>query len=315
MRRWPIGLGLWFLVLATAEGACLVAVWRFFVRSRHGQLLDTVALAGNWIGQNRIEGIVDAALNTVSVVSLVGATATIGFIALIRRRAAVALGAIVLIAGATVTTQVLKRLIERPQLGVDVERAAAGNSLPSGHATVAAAVVVALVLVLPARVRGVVAVIGAAAAALVGVATLSAGWHRPSDVAAAFLVVGVWANIAGLFILVAQRTHGAVVYGMTNKYAVAVLGLAGLVLLAGAAIAMKLTDQVLTTPTDDLSRNRLLTAYGGGALGIAGTASLVVGAVLLTAHRVVPQAVPPPVHSARSGGIPEEVKDGPAETP
>ncbi|MEV0718154.1 phosphatase PAP2 family protein [Asanoa sp. NPDC050611] len=292
MRRWPIGLGLWFVLLATAEFGCLVAVWRFFVRSTHGQLLDTVALAGNWIGQARINGVVDTILNTVSVVSLVGATAAIGFIALIRRRVAVAFGAILLIAGASVTTQVLKRLIERPQLGVDVERAAAGNSLPSGHATIAMAVAIAFLLVLPPRVRGAGAVVGACGAAIVGIATLSAGWHRPSDVAAAFLVVGVWANLAGLFILFAQRRHGDVVYGPRNRYAVTVLALAGLVLLAGAAVAMKLTDQVLTTPTDQLSRNRLLTAYGGGALGIAGVAGLVVAAVLATAHRLVPQAVP-----------------------
>ncbi|HTF06666.1 MAG TPA: PA-phosphatase, partial [Asanoa sp.] len=86
MRRWPIGLALWFVVLAAVEVAGLVAVWKFFVRSTHGQLLDTVALAGNWIGESRIDNAVDSVLNTVSVVSLVGATAVIGFIALIRRR-------------------------------------------------------------------------------------------------------------------------------------------------------------------------------------------------------------------------------------
>ena len=151
MRRWPIGLGLWLLVLAAIEVVCLAAVCRFFVQSEHGQLLDTLALAGNWIGRTRIETLVDRVLNTVSVVSLVAATAVIGFIALIRRRVAVAFGAILLIVGANVTTQVLKLLLDRPELGVDVERAAAGNSLPSGHTTVAAAVVVALLLVLPAR--------------------------------------------------------------------------------------------------------------------------------------------------------------------
>ena len=293
MRRWPIGLGLWLLVLAAVEVVCLVAVCRFFVQSAHGQLLDTVALAGNWIGQARIENLVDTVLKTVSVVSLVVATAVIGFIALIRRRVAVAFGAMLLIVGANLTTQVLKLLVERPQLGIDVERAAAGNSLPSGHTTVAAAVAVALLLVLPARLRGVGGVVGAVAAAVVGIATLSAGWHRPSDVVAAVLVVGIWASVAGLFILVAQRRHGDVVYGPPNRVAVAVLALSGLGLLAGAAIALVLTDHVLTTPVDQLSRRRLLAAYGGGALGIAGVTSLVVASVLATAHRVAPQAVIP----------------------
>ncbi len=295
MRRWPIGLGLWFLVLAAAEVAGLVAVVRFFVRSEHGQLLDTVALSGNWIGQARIDGVVDTILNTVSVVSLLAATAVIGFIALIRRRVAVAFGAILLIVGANVTTQVLKRLLVRPELGVDMERAAAGNSLPSGHTTIAAAVAVALLLVLPARLRGVGAVMGAAAAAVVGIATLSAGWHRPSDVVAALLVVGVWSCVAGLFILLAQRRHGDVDYGPANRFAAMMLALVGLGLLAGAALALGLTNQRLSTPVEELSRSRLLTAYGGGALGIAGVTSLVVASVLATAHRVVPRAVPPVV--------------------
>lgn len=290
MRRWPIGLGLWLLVLAAVEVVCLAAVCRFFVQSERGQLLDTVALAGNWIGRARIENLVDTVLNTVSVVSLVVATAVIGFIALIRRRVAVAFGAMLLIVGANLTTQVLKLLVERPRLGVDVERAAAGNSLPSGHTTVAAAVAVALLLVLPARLRGAGGVVGAMVAAVVGIATLSAGWHRPSDVVAALLVAGVWAGVAGLFILVAQRRPGEVVYGPPNRVAVAMLALSGLGLLAGAAIALALTDHVLTTPVDQLSRRRLLAAYGGGALGIAGVAGLVVASVLATAHRVAPQA-------------------------
>jgi membrane-associated phospholipid phosphatase len=291
MRRWPIGLSLWFVLLAAVEIAGFVAVARFFVRSEHGQLLDTVALAGNWIGQARIQGAVDSVLNTVSVVSLVAATAAIGFIALIRRRVALAFGTILLIVGANLTTQVLKRLIERPELGVDMERAAAGNSLPSGHTTIAASVAIALLLVLPARLRGAGGMLGAAATAVVGVATLSAGWHRPSDVVAALLVVGVWANIAGLFIVVAQRRHGDVDYGPANRFAAVTLALVGLGLLAGAALALGLTNQVLSTPVDELSRHRLLAAYGGGAMGIAGTASLLVASVLATAHRVVPQAV------------------------
>ena len=293
MRRWPIGLGLWLLVLAAVEVVCLVAVCRFFVQSEHGQLLDTVALAGNWIGQARIENLVDTVLKTVSVVSLVVATAVIGFIALIRRRVAVAFGAMLLIVGANLTTQVLKLLVDRPQLGVDVERAAAGNSLPSGHTTVAAAVAVALLLVLPARLRGVGGVVGAVAAAVVGIATLSAGWHRPSDVVAAVLVVGIWAVRAGLFILVAQRRTETSSTGRRTASPWPCSPCPGSALLAGAAIALALTDHVLTTPVEQLSRRRLLAAYGGGALGIAGVTSLVVASVLATAHRVAPQTLTP----------------------
>jgi membrane-associated phospholipid phosphatase len=303
MRRWPLGLVLWLLALAGAEVVGFVLVAHFFVRSEHGQLLDTVALAGNRIGRARIEHLVDVILNTISVLSVAVATAAVGFIALIRRRIAVGVGVILLIAGANATTQLLKHALGRPDLGVDAARAAAGNSLPSGHTTIAASVAVAVTLVLPARMRGAGAVVGALGAAVVGVATLSAGWHRPSDAVAALLVVGAWAGVAGVFIVVAQRRHGDVDYGPANVPALLALAAAGLVLLAWAAVALKLTDQVLATPPDELGRHRLLIAYTGGAAGIAGTAALVLAAVLATAHRVVPEVIEPGVRERSADAV------------
>jgi hypothetical protein len=220
------------------------------------------------------------------------ATAVVGFIALIRRRIVVAIAAILLVVGASASTQILKRVIYRPELGVDVERAAAGNSLPSGHTAVVASVAVALVLVLPVRQRGVGAIVGAVLTAVAGIATLSAGWHRPSDAVAALLLVGVWACAAGLFIVIAQRGHGGVEYGPPNRLAVLVLTVAGLLLLAGALLSLDVTNQALSVPVDEIGRRRLFVAYAGGAMGIAGTAGLVLAGVLATVHRVVPAFVP-----------------------
>jgi hypothetical protein len=58
-----------------------------------------------------------------------------------------------------------------------------------------------------------------------------------------------------------------------------------------AGLGLVLTDSVLTTPLAELSRHRLLAAYGGGAAGIVGTVGLVLASVLATAHRVVPEFV------------------------
>jgi len=247
MRGWPIGLAVWLLLVAALEAAGFLAVWRFFVNSEHGQLLDFVAITGNSIGRVRLETLVHNTLNGISIVSLTAATIAIGFIALARRRVALAVGAVLLIGGANATTQVFKALIYRPDLGVDPERAAAGNSLPSGHTTIAASVAVALVMVVPAKARGAAALIGAVFAALAGVATLSAGWHRPSDAVAALLVVGTWAAVAGLFIVLAQRRHGGVSYGPASTYTTVFLTLVSLGLLLGAALCLRLTDEVITT--------------------------------------------------------------------
>jgi membrane-associated phospholipid phosphatase len=295
MRRWQVGLAVWLLILASGELVCLLMIWRFFVASRTGQLLDTMALAGNSIGQAHTRDVVDTVLNTISVLSLAIATTVVGFIAVMRRRFALAVGAIVLIAGANITTQLLKHSLARPDLGVDEQRL--DNSLPSGHTTVVASVAAALVLVLPPAQRGAGAIIGAGLAALAGIATLSAGWHRPSDAVAALLVVGVWCNVAGLFILGTQ--HGYPGAGPTNQFAVIALGIGAILLLAGATVAAVRTGQVLTIPPAELGRRRLLVAYAGGAMGVAGASAAVLAGVLTTAHRVVPVVAEPAAAAER----------------
>jgi membrane-associated phospholipid phosphatase len=291
MRRWPVAL--WLVVLGAAYVVAFAAVWRIFVGTEHGQVLDTIALTGNRIGRRRVEGVVGTVLNTISVVSLLVAIGVVGFIALIRGRVAVALLAMALIVGSNVTTQLLKLGITRPDFGVDPEREAVGNSLPSGHTVVAASVAVALVFVLPYRARGLGGILGAGFAALAGVGTLSAGWHRPSDAVAALLVVGGWACAAGVVLMLVQRQRQRADEVRSHWVAVTVLALAGLALLLVAALALRWTNQVWsTTPVDELSRRRLFAAYAGGAAGIAATASLVMAGVLATVHRVVPSAAP-----------------------
>jgi hypothetical protein len=234
----------------------------------------------------------------MSIAALVLTTVVIGFIALIRGRVALAVVVTLFIVGANATVQAAKYAIQRPDFGVDPERAAAGNSFPSGHTAVAVSFAVALVLVLPPRLRGVAAVLGAGYAALAGVATLSAGWHRPSDAVAAILVVGAWAAAAGLLLVLVQRRgaqaerHGAQA-GVADAHPVAAkaLALGGLGLLAVAAVSFALTHQVLAIPPDELSQRRLLAAYAGSAAGIAGAAALTMALVLSTVHRVVPGRV------------------------
>jgi membrane-associated phospholipid phosphatase len=296
-RRGDLSVALWLLGTATLQVAAFEVVRRFFVGTVPGQQLDTVALAGNTIGQGHVAGLVSTVLDAVSVLSVVAATVAIGFIALMRGRLLLAAVATLMVVGANVTTQVLKVVTDRPELGVDMARAAAGNSLPSGHTTVTASVAVALVLVLPAAVRGVAALAGVAVTSLTGVATLSAGWHRPSDAVAALLVVGAWAAVAGLVLVVARRgttragssrrDSGAGSSGDGHPMAVVTLAMVGLALLLLAGLALAATNEVRQTPPELLSQVRLFVAYAGGVAGIAGVAGVVMALVLVTVHRVV----------------------------
>src|SRR5690606_25045579 len=98
-----------------------------------------------------------------------------------------------------------------------------------------------------------------------GLSTLVGRWHRPSDVVAAVLVVLVWAGIAsGL-----SRREWVSPGHDTPRETVAVS--AGLVVLGiGAAVGALLALQrtLASRPTGLDTRAELLTAYGGGALGV-----------------------------------------------
>ena len=176
-----IGLGL----LAALGG---FAVYAAFVRTAFGQKVDELAMQGADVEHPRLESLLGSTLDGTSLLS-VGVVALIAAgIGLVRRRVDLAVAAGVFILGSNVTTQLLKALLTRPVL----DSPTAHNSLPSGHTTAAASVALALVLVLPHAVRALVTLAGAGYVAVIAVATVWAGWHRPSDVVAALLVVLAW---------------------------------------------------------------------------------------------------------------------------
>jgi hypothetical protein len=110
------------------------------------------------------------------------------FVAVARRRLGLGVVAVAVVAGANVSTEVLKHLVfSRPHLGHGWT-----NSLPSGHATVVTSLALAALLVAPRSWRGAVSVGASVAVAVAGVGTVVAGWHRPSDVAAAYAVCLMW---------------------------------------------------------------------------------------------------------------------------
>jgi membrane-associated phospholipid phosphatase len=123
-------------------------------------------------------------------------------IALLRGRPRGALAAVLVVAGANVTTQLLKVLLAHPR----VKLAIGGdpfepNTFPSGHTTAAASIAVAYLFAMPAALRKLTLAIGAAFTLAVGCSVVVIGWHYPSDVLGAYLVVSCW----GFAILAAMR--------------------------------------------------------------------------------------------------------------
>lgn len=119
------------------------------------------------------------------------------------RRWIPALCAVGAVLGANLTTQILKHgILDKPDLGV---QQLAHNSLPSGHTTATASLLLAALLVAPPHLRPRAAAWGALLAALTGMLTVLNGWHRPSDAVAALLVVGAWGALAVAAMVLAHR--------------------------------------------------------------------------------------------------------------
>jgi len=173
---------------------------------------------------------------------LVAGGALIGW-ALLRglRWRAGAVAALLILTGAS--TQVLKHLVVQSRfeasLGVNQ---VGGASWPSGHSTAAMTLALCAVLVAPAALRPVVAVLGGAFAAGVGYAVLVLAWHFPSDVLGGFLMAGTWTALAVAALRVVEpRREPATARRFDPGLG---LGVAGAAALAAAVFALVPRDAV-----------------------------------------------------------------------
>jgi membrane-associated phospholipid phosphatase len=175
-----------------------------FVRTHAGQRIDEAALNGR-LASPHARGAAAELLTTISVGSLALVLALLAGQALLRRRAALAIVAVAVVLGAVTTTELLKHLVlVRPDL-LPAPSTIDHNSFPSGHTTTAFAVGIAATLAAPPRWRRLVAAGAFLYGTAIGVATIAAGWHRPSDVAGALLVVTGWAAVVVMAIALTDR--------------------------------------------------------------------------------------------------------------
>jgi membrane-associated phospholipid phosphatase len=114
-------------------------------------------------------------------------------IALYRRRPLDALAAVTVVAGANLTTQVLKVALAHPRFQAVLGSDQLGPiAFPSGHTTAATSIAIAFAFVVPPDWRAAVAAIGACFVFAVGCSVMVLAWHFPSDVLGGILVASGW---------------------------------------------------------------------------------------------------------------------------
>lgn len=189
------------LLVAAITAATTWALARFAVGTASGQRLDQLTLSGAQSHEGQLAELTAFAVDTVSVPVVAGLLALSALLVVLRRRAGLLFPLALLVVGANLTTQVIKHLlVTRAALGPGID--ITPNSFPSGHTTLAASAAIALVLA-SGPARGIVAILGVVWTAGTGVGTLVVGWHRPSDVVGAILVVATWTFL----VLAADGAH------------------------------------------------------------------------------------------------------------
>ncbi|GAA2039010.1 hypothetical protein GCM10009720_19390 [Yaniella flava] len=272
------GSRIWaWLLFVIAMAAGIWATHRFFVLASRGQVLDQAGLDSATV---RLETLHEASVSLLADLPIVVASiAAVGFLVLTlwRRRWAASLIVALTFAAANFTTQVLKVILERPELANGVPYYT-GNSLPSGHATFATAAFAAVFLLVAPRWRSSVALIGVIFSATVGVATFLDGWHRPSDIVAAYLVVAMWTLIGGFTIYRLSSDWNVVSPHSRAQHAgmaEITLWLLGIVALGGAIAVFILSGGFdgLPTTLDGFGPSPRWFVFG--ALLIGGSAALI----------------------------------------
>lgn len=262
------------------------------VRTYWGQRLDEHAFAGRIVIEGRPSAGADDLLSLISSGTLVLAVIALALLAIVQRRPAMALLALTVVAGSLLVTEVLKlELLTRPAY---VPSAVLDNSYPSGHTTIGIAVGLAVLLVAPPRLRAPAAIGAIALAAAVGIATVAAGWHRPSDAVAAYLValsVAAMATAVMLRILPSGAPAAADVGERTSMRSLARLRpgvdelILGGMLVAGGGLFLLALLRAEGVPWTSAGVGFLLSA---GAIAVS--AAGVVAAMLFGLGRLVPAA-------------------------
>lgn len=275
-----------FRMLVAGAGACaagFVALLILAYGSDRAGWLDAAALEGFRGLQRpavaepseRIASLADPGPFALLALLVVG-------VALVRRRLGHAVAAAVILAGANITTQLLKPLLAQPRQMDLFAPVVSAEAFPSGHATASMSIALAAVLVAPRGLRPAAAAAGAAYTLAVSFSLLSLDWHFPSDVVGGYLVATGWALAVLAALRLAADRQAAPADRARARFgrdlAVAVAGAAAVLGALGLGLALPHLDRVV----DYAARH---TAFAAVAAAIALAATALVAAATVASAR------------------------------
>jgi len=171
-------------------------MWLVFIRLQVGRQFENVVWEHRTVMAKRLRVRQDSLLRLVDETTIALGVLVVLVTGIARRRWLLGVVVAVAVAGATLTSQVLKRVvITRPPTVGELARISA-NSFPSGHATICTALGLALLVILPRRWRRSATVLVALWVMWQSVGVVASGWHRPSDALAGMAVAVVWMGAA-----------------------------------------------------------------------------------------------------------------------
>jgi membrane-associated phospholipid phosphatase len=189
--------------LACAGSLVLLALIAYGVDA--AQRLDAQVLAHLSAREESLGAIAEPVAHIADPLPLLAMLIVACAIAVHRRRPLDALAAVVVVAGANVTTQLLKVALAHPRYQPILDHQLGPVAFPSGHATAAASITIAYLFVVPAEARRLTAVLGACLSLAVGISIVVIAWHYPSDVLGGYHVAAGW-GFAVLAVSRAWRT-------------------------------------------------------------------------------------------------------------
>jgi membrane-associated phospholipid phosphatase len=222
-------------------------------------------------------------LRTISVDSLLVAVSILCLIGLFRGGLPLALATGGSVLAANVTTEVLKHVVLTRSIFLEHgARIGVSDSLPSGHVTVAMSLAVGVALVVPANLRLIAMIPAMLFAISVGIATVSAAWHRPTDVMAAYFVAIFWGAIAASCLVWRRKNNSAFQKRSTSfstRLWFARLAVTSVAVTISAGIIALIAEK--TVPTWNLlTTARMSEAYFAGVGACAAAGILAMSALL-----------------------------------